>query len=145
MTNIDKLRKKLIKLTPNSGCLTKNEAIFCKICHYGEWNEEQKEKIFSEMHKKRYVAFMNAKKEFDLYYKSEHCISEIKNTLCQYTPNSGCLSKEEASFCGLVHYGEWNLKIFEKIMLTMPIENRNKFLEAKRTFALALHSNNITF
>lgn len=145
MTKIDKLRQKLIKITPNSGCLTQNEAHFCGICHYGEWNEEQKEKIFSKMQKKKYVAFMSAKKQFDLYYKDENFISEIKSNLCKYTPNSGCLSKEEASFCGLVHRGEWNVKIFEKYMTTMPILNRNKFLEAKKNFALALYSNNITY
>jgi hypothetical protein len=69
MTSIDKLRANLRKLSPNSGCLTREEAQFCNIFHSGEWNTAQKKEIFSHMDEEILDEFLEAKREFREKFK----------------------------------------------------------------------------
>tara|TARA_B100002052_G_scaffold255083_1_gene245084 strand:- start:85 stop:540 length:456 start_codon:yes stop_codon:yes gene_type:complete len=146
MNKIDKLRANLRELSPHSGCLTEKEAKFCNIAHFGEWNPAQKEEIFSNMNKKNLEKFLKAKKEFRDLEKAKNkydtkWISNLKKTLFNLAPHSGCLTEKEAKFCNMAHYGEWEPNILTSMIGKMSSNNRKKFLEAKEKFKLYIEVN----
>ena len=151
-----KLCSRLVKLCPSSGCLTAKEAAFCNIFHSGEWNTLQKKHIFSKMQKEDYDEFLELKKTVAKLIKKENeenevneenlinknpnkfniiWINNLKETLAELAPNSGCLSKNEAKFCDMAHYGKWNHLVYNKYINKMNKLKKKKFLEAKTQYA----------
>jgi len=139
MNKIDKLRVNLRELSPYSGCLTEKEAKFCNIAHFGEWNPAQKKEIFSNMDKTILEKFLKAKQKFRDLEEAKNkydtkWISNLKKTLFNLTPHSGCLTEKEAKFCNIAHFGEWSTAQKEKIFSNMEKKKFDKFSKAKQKF-----------